>query len=99
MALILPCREALQIYHNEIDTLHAKLEEDTKTKAVVQSGYEELTATVEAKTTAHKEIIANLQTRTTEGRRKSVEMNFKVSCILQSNRLLHAHAFNSGPPL
>lgn len=68
----------MQIYHNEMDAMRVKLEEATKTKSVVMSGYDELTETLQAKSVAHKNVMANLQSRVTDGRKKSADMKIKV---------------------
>lgn len=55
------------------------LEEDIKTKEVVQGGYDEMTENIATKTIQHKETMDDLQTRITEGRQKSAHMTAKVT--------------------
>lgn len=74
----------------EVCRLHEKLDEDTKTKEVVQSGYDELTADVETRTEMHKETITNFQARTTNSRKLSVDLGQQVTiffCLMSISTL------------
>lgn len=66
---------------SEVFRLTAKLDEDTKTKEVVLSGYDELTADVETRTEMHKETMANFQERTTNSKELSVDLGQQVTII------------------
>lgn len=76
--LRLYCRETISILSDEIIVLQKRLEQNTRTKEIVQSGYDEMTTEVQTKTVKHKEALVDMQTRLSDGKRLSVDLSEQV---------------------
>lgn len=59
--------------------LQKRLEQSTRTKEIVQSGYDEVTTEVQTKTMKHKHALADMQTRLSDGKRLSADLSEQVS--------------------
>ena len=71
----------MTILNDKILEFQKRLQENTRTKEIVQSGYDDLTKTVETKAEQHKETLAVMQTRLTDGKRLSADLSEQV-CII-----------------
>ncbi len=72
---------------DELIQLQLQLRDSGRTKDTVQSGYDELTKEVEAKTLQHKEEMADLQLRLADGKKSSEDLSQRVSGLASLQQL------------
>lgn len=68
----------MTILNDKILEFEKTLQENTKTKEIMQSGYDDLTKTMATKTEQHKETLAVMQTRLTDGKKLSADLSEQV---------------------